>query len=106
MGKSKSGKEKRDPLLPRGCKDLIDVIRRQRRQSTAEPPPPQIHAWVFLPERVTVRYLALLTGKDVHSVSTHMKKLGIHFSMERGVDFAGAKRLLLLYGIQAEPREA
>lgn len=105
MSKFKSGKGKRDPLLPKGCKDLIDVIRKQPPPAP-QPPDPEIHAWVFLPERVTVRHLALITGKDVQSVSMHMKQLGIAFSMQRGVEFADAQRLLLLYGIQAEPSEA
>src|SRR5262245_61403156 len=105
MNKSELGRIKPTYLLPKGCKDLIDVIRRQPRQPAPQPPPPEIYAWVFLPETVTVRYLAMITEEDVHSIAMHMGRLGIPFSMVRGVQFAGAERLLLFYGIQAEPRE-
>src|SRR6185436_3900500 len=105
MGKSKSDKSERSPLLPKGCKDLIDVIRQQQPQSSPESQVPEIHAWVFLPERVTLRYLALVSEKDVLFIWMQLNQLGIPFSIERGVDFDGARQLLLLYGIQAEPHE-
>ena len=88
-----------------GCKDLADALEKQCSQASREPEEPQIHAWVFLPERVTLRYLALLTEQNEHSVCMRLSQLRILFTRDRGVAFSDAKRFLRCYGIEAAPRE-
>ena len=105
MSKSNPKKGKRDYLLPKGCKNLLDVIKRQATSTESDPPEPAIRAWVFLPEKVSVRYIALLAGEDVRMVCGRMRRLGIVCTVDRAVDFADAWRVLLTYGIQAEPAE-
>ena len=105
MSKSKPQKGKRSYLLPGGCKDLIDVTKKQAAPAESNPPQPRIRAWVFLPEKVSMRYMAHIAGDDLRTLYGRMRQLGIVCTFDRAVDFADAQRVLLTYGIQAEPAE-
>jgi hypothetical protein len=105
MSHDKPKKAQRDYLLPKGCKDLIDAIAKEAASSEADSPEPVIHAWVFLPDKVSLRYIAYLAGEDVKMVCGRMRRLDIICTIDRSVDFADAQRVLLTYGIQAEPKE-
>ena len=68
-------------------------------------PEPAIRAWVFLREKVSIRYIALLAGEDVRTLCRRMRRLGIVCTVDRAVAFADAQRVLLTYGVQAGPAE-
>ena len=86
---------KRDSLLPAGCKDLSDAIKHE--QDSAVPDPPIIRQ-VSLPEKVSVKYLAEITGASVRTMTTLV-------SIHRSVDFEVAARILRKYGIEAKRSE-
>jgi hypothetical protein len=96
---------KRDYLLPAGCKDLVDAL--QTRKEAVPPPPapyPPITTQVGLPAKVSVRFLAEVSGQDLHTITRLMSDLRIIVSASRSVDFADAQRILRMYGIWAETR--
>ena len=83
----------------------IDAINKQAPRTESDSSEPAIRAWVFLPEKVSMRYIAHLAGEDVRRLCGRMHRLGIVCTIDRAVDFADAQRVLLTYGIQAEPTE-
>ena len=93
---------KRGYLLPAGCKDLLDAIKKE--EATVPPPVsyPPITGKITLPEKVAVRFLAEISGQELHVIMTLMNKLRIHISANRSVNFGDAQRILRQFGIWAD----
>jgi hypothetical protein len=92
---------KRDYLLPSGCKDLVDVIMREN-SGPAAPRYPPITVKVTLPEKVAVRFIAEITGQSLYTIATVMSRLRVGVDVNRSLDFDHAQLLLRHYGIWAE----
>jgi hypothetical protein len=71
------------------------------KQPAPSQPDPPIGRYVTLPERVSVEYLAELTGQGVREVMEELCRLRLYFHVHRGVEFEGAAKLLRKYGIGA-----
>ena len=94
---------KRDYLLPPGCKDLFDALQKQEKEKVVSSPRyPPVTREVKLPEKVSVRFLAEFSGQDLHTITKVMHDLRIIVSPDRSVDFADAQKILRTYGIWAK----
>jgi hypothetical protein len=87
---------KRDCNLPAGCKDLADAIKHDE-ESALQPANPPITRQVFLPEKVSVKYLAEISGAGIFAISMHAS-----VSINRSVNFEEAAKIMLKYGIEAK----
>jgi hypothetical protein len=65
---------------------------------------PPILKRVKLPERVTIGYLAQITGQELHIIVEQLIRLRLYLGC-RGQDFESAARLLRKYGIGAEKED-
>ena len=88
-------------MLPGGCKDLADVLKREQASGSRRARQPRIKRHVGLPEMVAVKYLAELSGQDLQSIVAVMSELRIIVSVERSVSFEDAARILGRYGVAA-----
>ena len=81
---------------------MVDAIKYERDSvslSTTEPP---IICRVALPEVVSVKYIAEISGQDLDSVVAVMSQLRIIISVNRSISFDDAARILRRYGIAAD----
>ena len=97
---SKPVPSKRDYLLPPRCKDLIDALQRRPKVVAAAPYPP-VTRQVTLREKVSVRYLAEISGKELYAIFRVMAEMRVNVSPNRSVDFADAQKILRRCGIWA-----
>jgi len=93
---------KRDYLLPDGCKDLADLIRREAAAVSPPRPDPPITRRVTLPGVVSVKFIAEATGQSLHKIANRMNELRIIVSVNRSIEFDDAVRILRRYGIGAD----
>ncbi len=100
MSMSQPDDPKRGCSLPPGCKDLIDAIRLQKEEVRVPLPP--ITGRISLPEKVAVRYLAELLGRDMHSFVAELHELGICVCWHRSMNFSDAQKILRRHGILAD----
>jgi len=72
------------------------------------PPPadPPISRRVRLPETVTARYLAEITGQEFPKIVEELKRLRLFLGYDRSLGFEAAAQLLRKYGIGADREEA
>jgi hypothetical protein len=63
---------------------------------------PPISKRVKLPETVTIRYLAEITGREFPVIVEELKRLRLFLGYERSLDFQAAARFLRKYGIGAD----
>jgi len=104
---------KRGYLLPKGCKDLIDVINLQKSaklqwpwqvaQSSTESPP--VTGAIVVREGISVGEFAALLGQKPFKIIADLMELGIFASLKQVVDFETMRRLARKYGYEAK-REA
>ncbi|HET7624851.1 MAG TPA: hypothetical protein VFM25_06250 [Verrucomicrobiae bacterium] len=78
------------------------VWRAKEKKVGRPPADPPISKRVKLPETVTVRYLAEITGKEFLVIVEELKRLRLFLGYERSLDFQAAARLLCKYGIGAD----
>ena len=78
------------------------------REKKIGPPPedPPISKRIKLPETVTARYLAEITGQEFPRIVEELKRLGLFPGYERSLGFDAAARFLRKYGIGAERDDA
>jgi len=93
---------KRDSLLPAGCKDLADAIKLEQASGRPPFPDPPITRQVSLPEIVSVKYLAEVIGASLYTMNMLMNALKVPISVDRSVDFEVAARILRKFGIEAK----
>ena len=91
----------RDFLLPAGCKDLMEAMRREQQSAIPRNPEPEITRWVTLPEKVSIGYLAELTGQQLCTIINDLCRLRLFLGIYRSLDFESAARLLEQYGVGA-----
>jgi len=72
-------------------------------QKKAVPPPqdPPIVGHVTLPEKVSIRYLAEITGQELSTIIDDLRRLRLYLGDNRSLDFENAAKLLQKYGIAA-----
>jgi hypothetical protein len=92
---------KRDCLLPDGCKDLVDAIKREEASVSPPVPDPPIVKYVTLPAKVSLGYLAEVTGQELATIIDELVHLRLFLGMHRSLDFEDAAKLLRKYGIGA-----
>jgi len=61
---------------------------------------------VRLPETVTPRYLAEITGQELPRIVEELKRLRLYLGDKRSLDFEAASKLLRKYGIGADRDDA
>jgi len=72
---------------------------RNQRREASHPP---IWKRVALPEKVSVKYLAEISGDSLGEFLEEMHKFRILIDANRAVDFADAEKILRAYGIAAD----
>jgi hypothetical protein len=87
----------RDCKLPPGCKDLADALKHEQESALQSVPDLPITKQVYLPEQVSVKYLAEVSGAGIFAISRQTS-----VSVNRSVAFDVAARILLKYGIEAK----
>src|SRR2546426_8290078 len=104
---------KRDYLLPKGCKDLIDVLnleKQQKRHMPLQPwklPPitddilvfektsvPPITGEILVSEKTSVRELAALLDQKPFKVVADLMELGVFASVNGELDFDTVSRVV------------
>jgi hypothetical protein len=93
---------KRGYLLPAGCKDITDVIKRGEECVSRPVADPPVTLWISLPEKVSVRFLAEISGQSLCAIQAMMYQLRICVGVNRSLDFDDAAKILRKYGIGAE----
>ena len=84
---------KRDYLLPEGCKDLIDVLkldaqRKALEQQTPKPPaPPQIVGEVLIPAHTTVLQLASILNQKPFRIIADLMEISVFANVNDELDF-------------------
>ena len=92
----------RNILLPAGCKDLADAIKHEEASVPKPPPEPPVKRRITLPEKVSVKFIAEISGQPLYIIAMVLQELGIDISMYRSVDFEDGAKILRMYGIAAE----
>ena len=93
---------KRDCQLPAGCKDLADAIKHDEASATSLASKPELTRIVFLPEKVSIKYLAMTIPASLHTMTILMRELHIIGEASRSIDFEDAAKILRTYGILAK----
>jgi len=68
-------------------------------------PDPPVTRYVSLPERVSITYLAEITGRDPSAVFEQLVRLRLFLGIYGGLDFEAAAKFLRKYGIGANKTE-
>jgi len=103
---------KRNYLLPKGCKDLIDVLKLAPKQKPSSvktpwqpvPPPsklPPIIGEISFPENMTVRDLASLLGQKPFKILADAMELGVFANVKQTLNFEIASAIARKYGYTA-----
>src|ERR1035441_7635392 len=101
---------KRGYLLPKGCKDLIDVLNLQKSaklqwpwqvaQPSTELPP--VAGAIVVREGISVGEFAALLGQKPFNIIADLMELGVFASLKQVVDFETMRRLARKYGYEAK----
>jgi len=102
MSSSSPDNEKRESLLPDGCKDLADAIKHKEAAFMPASPYPRLTRAVVLPEKVSVKYMAEISGASLYTITILMEELHIVGEVSRSIDFDDAAKILKHYGILAK----
>jgi hypothetical protein len=98
---------KRGYLLPKGCKDLIDVLKLEAQHHPGHPqtplasPFPLIAGALIVPEKMTVLELATLLKQKPFKIIADMMETGIFASVNQQIDFGVIARVAKKYGYTA-----
>jgi hypothetical protein len=93
---------KRDCQLPANCKDLTDAIKHDEISALPRVQDPPITRLVSLPEKVSIKYLAEISGASLYTMSIVLDEMQVFVRVDRSVDFETAVRILRKYGIAAK----
>src|SRR5437016_1995932 len=97
-------------LLPKGCKDLIDVINLQAMPHAkiflkpASPPPkqpPTMKGDLLVSEHTTVRQLATLLGQKPFEIIADAMELGVFANVNQPLAFEAISQIAWKYGYTA-----
>jgi hypothetical protein len=98
-------------LLPRGCKDLIDVINLQTTPTTkvflkpgSAPPnqPPAMKGELLVSEHATVKELAALLGQKPFKILADAMQLGLFVTINQPLGFKAIFQIAAKYGYTAK----
>jgi hypothetical protein len=87
-------------LFPANATDLVSSIANAEASILPPAQEPPITRHVSVPEKVSVKYIAELTGQPRYAVTSLMNQLGV--SQDRSIAFEDAAEILRRYGIAAE----
>jgi len=98
---------KRGYLLPKGCKDLIDVIKLQQAQQPqahCQPsnPVPAIAGDLLVREQTSVGELAALLGQKPFKFIADLMEIGVFASVKQTLDFKTISKVARKYGYTAK----
>jgi hypothetical protein len=93
--------KKRDFLLPKGCKNLIDVIARRGFGTAQRPPAPGQPTELLVSAPVLVADLAALLGQDPPKIVAELMKMGVFATMDQHLDFEAISKVVAHYGLTA-----
>ncbi len=109
---------KRHYLLPKGCKDLIDVIRLEEAQKAYLPlrlptlpslhgatEPAPVKGIIFVSNATTVRQLAALLGQKPFKIIADAMQLGVFANVDQVLAFDSIVRIARAYGFEARKTE-
>ncbi len=98
-------------LLPKGCKDLIDVINLQAKpqakiflKPASAPPeqPPAIKGDLLVSEHATIRELAALLGQKPFEIIADAMQLGVFANANQSLGFEVISQIARKYGYTAK----
>ena len=98
-------------LLPRGCKDLIDVINVEETPAAkiflrpgSEPPsePPTMKGEVLVSEHATIKELAALLGQKPFKVLADAMEFGVFVTLNQPLGFKAIFQIAAKYGYTAK----
>jgi hypothetical protein len=111
---------KRGYLLPKGCKDLNDVLKLKQNQVASllphlpgasadttlkpwklSPALPPITGEILIPPDTTVKKLAALLGKKPYQIIGELMQLGMFATADLLLDFNTISRIARQYGLTA-----
>jgi Translation initiation factor IF-2, N-terminal region len=98
--------KKRDYLLPKGCKDLIDVLK-PKLQAAHQPwsvskSPRPIIGEMIVTEQVTVRDLAAFVNRKPFEIIADLMELNVFVSVDKNIAFEVAAEVVRKYGYIAK----
>lgn len=116
---SEEDSEKPRYLLPEGCKDLIDVLRRLRARRERRGPTgfffdesiapivdvPKTLTNLTLPGAIPVRHLAFLLGQKPFQIIGLLMQMNIFATIHQEIDFATAADICAAFGVRATQAE-
>ena len=82
------------------------IWRAKVKKVGSPPADPPISRRVRLPETVTPRYLAEITGQELPRIVEELKRLRLYLGDKRSLGFEAATKLLSKYGIGADTDDA
>jgi hypothetical protein len=117
---------KRGYLLPKGCKDLNDVLKLKHKQAAAllpylphmpassgasgdttlkpwklPPPLPPVTGEIVIPPNTTVKKLAALLGRKPYEIVGDLMQIGLFATAEFLLDFDTISQITRKYGLTA-----
>src|SRR5882762_8851013 len=90
---------KRDYLLPKGCKDLIDVLKTEKNLDRGCPP---VTNELLVPEEMTVREVAQLLKQHPFKIIADLMEHGWFANVGHPLDFQTIAKILRKYGYEAK----
>jgi hypothetical protein len=104
---------KRSYLLPKGCKDLIDVIHLEASQKAhvvfefkqAAIDPPAVKGEIVVSHKTTVGELADLLGQKPFKIIADLMELGLFANVNQTVNFGTISKVATKYGWRAKRQD-
>ena len=93
---------KRDYLLPKGCKDLIDVLKLEKQKKPTAWQLPPITGKVLVSGKTSVRELAALLDQKPFKIIADLMGLGVFANVNQPLHFETASEVLKKYGYTAK----
>ncbi len=99
---------KRGYLLPKGCKDLTDVLKLKRRcvahpsRPTHRRDLPPTGGEIQVEPQMTVSALAAALGQKPFRIIADLMEIGVFASVEQQLDFETVSRVARKYGFAAK----
>lgn len=100
---------KRGFLLPKGCKDLSDVLKQKAQSIAATPyrrsslaPLPPVTGAMTVPSRMTVGDLAEALGQKPFQIVGDLMEIGVFATVSQQIDFEAISGVARKYGYIAK----
>jgi len=93
---------KRDYLLPKGCKDLIDTMNPSGLGPAGGPAAPGQPTELLVSEPILVDQLAALLGQDVPRIIADLMQTGVFAKADQLLDFEAISKVVRKYGLTAK----